>query len=537
MNNYRNTRNNLIDRHFRLPAITYYILLFLILLPHSILAQPAPLSAQKLMEKGDSCRLNWKYNKALYYFKQAYNDPSVAKDVDMQLQLLERIMRTHDVLRHWKEMPESSYRLYMLAKEHGDSVHTSMALLMRGKRLHALGRIQEGRKVALEATEMLKRTDYTHKNHELAHYYAILAKMYCNEGNYNEAMRMSEKQEHYVNLAKKCHPGQWYHRNLMRTYTIRVEILAKMGRLAEADSVYKKYGITPDTDPLCRASVLHYYRLRGMNDESLRFLQAAKKNLCDDGDTIGRNMQQLMNDMGKFYFDMGEYQQAAECYAVTYRLADSLAARSLNNLNAEVHKVIDSERVIAKQNEQITIATAVVVLLTVVFLLLLRQAWIVRRKNEKMTAIVQRLMHYRDIVIQNGDHDEMGKNEIVDASNEELRHFKEVDKHIMKERLFTNPAFGRDDLMRLLGVDKNTLPALLQRITGTSVSGYINIKRMEYAVSLMKEHPEYTLESIAEACGIKSSATFIRNFKSAYDMTPSEYRKQMEKAAATPPRF
>ena len=143
-------------------------------------------------------------------------------------------------------------------------------------------------------------------------------------------------------------------------------------------------------------------------------------------------------------------------------------------------------------------------------------------------------MHYRDIVIQNGDHDEMGKNEATNTSDEELQRFKEVDKRIMKERLFTNPAFGRDDLMRLLGVDKNTLPAMLQRITGTNVSGYINIKRMEYAVSLMKEHPEYTLESIAEACGIRSSATFIRNFKSAYDMTPSEYRKQMENAT---PRF
>ena len=52
---------------------------------------------------------------------------------------------------------------------------------------------------------------------------------------------------------------------------------------------------------------------------------------------------------------------------------------------------------------------------------------------------------------------------------------------------------------------------------------------MEYAVQLMKEHPEYTLAAIAEACGMKSPTTFIRNFRESYDLTPSEYRKSLEK--------
>jgi AraC-like DNA-binding protein len=502
-------------------------------LPSSAQAQPVPLSVKMLMEKGDSCRLEWKYNKALGYYQQAYDIPAVAKNVDIQIQLLERIMRTHDVLRHWKEMPESSYRLYMLAKEHGDSVHMAMALLMRGKRLHALGQKQEGLRVALNATEMLKRTNYDHKNNELIHFHAILAKMYCADGRYDEALRMSQEQERYVEQARVNHSAEWYRRNLMRTHSIRLEIVAKMGRLAEADSIYEKYGITPDTDPLCGTAVLSYYRLRGMNAESMQFLNAAKKNLCEDGDTIGRNMQRLLDDMGDEYFSMGDYRQAAECYAGTSRIADTLAARSLSNLTAEVYKVIDNERAIAKHNERLTIIIAGTVLLVVVFILILRQALIVRRKNQRMTATIHQLMHYRNMVIQNGDNHEMDENETENVANEELRRFKEADKRIMKERLFANPDFGRDDLMRLLGVDKNTLPTLLHNYTGTNVSGYINIKRMEYAVLLIKEHPEYTLGAIAEACGIKSPATFIRNFKAAYDMTPSEYRQQLEKSVSS----
>ena len=534
---YRNVCNILKDSGLDQPIFVCCIFFLLTILSSPVHAQTVPLSAKILMEKGDSCRLEWKYNKALGYYQQAYNVSAVAKDEDVQIQLLERIMRTHDVLRHWKEMPESSYRLYMLAKERGDSAHAAMALFMRGKRLHGLGQKQKGLQIALNAVATMKHTDYDHKNHELAHLYAILAKMYCTDGRYDEALSMSKEQERYVELSKESHSQEWYRRNLMRTYTIRLEIVAKMGRLVEADSIYVKYGITPEADPLCGDAVLSYYRLRGMNDQSMQFLNAAIKNLREDGDTLGRNMQRLLDDMGDEFFSVGDYRRAAECYAGTSRIADSLAARSLSNLTAEVYKVIDNERAIAKHDERLTIIIAGLVLFFVIFILMLREALIVRRKNQKMMVAIHQLMHYRNMAIQNGNNDEMGENETENVVNEELRRFKEADKRIMKERLFANPDFGRDDLMRLLGVDKNTLPTLLHNYTGTNVSGYINVKRMEYAVSLIKEHPEYTLGAIAEACGIKSPATFIRNFKATYDMTPSEYRQQLEKAAAPPPPF
>lgn len=143
-------------------------------------------------------------------------------------------------------------------------------------------------------------------------------------------------------------------------------------------------------------------------------------------------------------------------------------------------------------------------------------------------------MHYRDIVVQNGDADKTDKNNGTSDESEEFKRFKEMDKRIMKERLFTQSDFGRDDLMRMMGVDKTALATLIQRYSGTNVPGYINLKRMEYAVVLMRKHPEYTLNAISEACGIMGSATFIRNFKNVYEMTPSEYRKLLEEGGPPP---
>ena len=509
------------------------ISLILILLLNAMPACATKSTVQQLLERGDSCRLEWKYNKALTFYNLAYQDPDIANDTEMQFELLERIMRCHDVLRHWKEMPETSYRLYMLGKEHGDSMRMAQALFMKGKRLHAIGKKKEGMDICMNAIEILKRTDYGHKNHELANLYGLVARMHALDGQYEEALRMSELHENYVELAKKKHTAAWYERDMTRVRIIRMETLELMGRTAEADSIFQQYQLTIQTDPICGDALLQYYHQNKMYEREQEFYQAALKNIREDGDTIGRNMQRLLHAMANLCNEMGRNDEAVRYYQEVANLADTLAARSLVDLGAEVRKVINSEREIARQRMITTIIIAVIVLLIVITLLMIYISIMTHRKNKRMTEMTQKMMHYREIVIQNGDPDETEENETSKVSKEEMKRFEEVDKRIMKERLFANPDFGRDDLMRLFGVDKNNLPGVLSRYANTNVSGYVNIKRMEYAVELMKQHSEYTLAAIAEACGIKSPATFIRNFRNTYGMSPSEFRKNIDEGVGT----
>jgi AraC-like DNA-binding protein len=151
-----------------------------------------------------------------------------------------------------------------------------------------------------------------------------------------------------------------------------------------------------------------------------------------------------------------------------------------------------------------------------------------------MMATIDELMYYRDVVLQNGDRVsvEMGENEA--ALHEEKRRFKEMDKRIIKEELFRSPDFGRDDLMRLMGVDKNAIAPIVQKYAHTNVSGYVKMKRMEYAVALLKKHPELTIAAIADMCGIKSTTTFVSHFKETYGMAPSDYRASI--VDSTPPQ-
>lgn len=514
---------------------SYLSLVFLLcftLVSMPLLARP---SVQTLIKKGDSCRQTWQYNHALSYYQQAYEDPSIADIPELQMQLLKYIMRTHYVLRHWKELPETSYQLYYLAKKYDSQAYLSMALFMRGKRFHMEGQKEKGYQACLEAVELMKSSDHPRKYHELAAYYALLANMYDSDKRYDKALRMSDEQGRYVQMAYKNKTN--CQRGMQRYYAIRLDLMAKLGRFAEADSLYRLYGDASITDPLCGDALLDYFRLSGNTDASLSFLAKAIQNISKDGDSIGRNMQRLINDMGDIYFKAGEYQKAAECYASMGRIADSLSARGLRNVAGEVYKVIDNEHAIARHRQVLIITAAGIMLLLTIVVFIGYQGFVERRRNRSMTNTIKQLMRYRNLVLQNGNPVEMEENEDGNTNEDKHQLFKEVDKRIMKELLFAQPDFGRDDLMRLLGVDKNTLPSLIQRYTGTNVPGYVNNKRMEYAVLLIKQHPEYTLGAISEACGIKSPATFIRNFKSAYGMTPSEFRKQLEEDNLTPPNI
>jgi AraC-like DNA-binding protein len=113
--------------------------------------------------------------------------------------------------------------------------------------------------------------------------------------------------------------------------------------------------------------------------------------------------------------------------------------------------------------------------------------------------------------------------------DDDERLFVELDGLVTRDKLFLNPDLSRDDLMRLIGVDKNRFGRMMSRYSDASNSSvYLNTHRVEYGCRLMVQHPEYTIAYIAESCGLRNTVTFNRIFKKVYGVTPSEYRTNME---------
>ncbi len=64
-------------------------------------------------------------------------------------------------------------------------------------------------------------------------------------------------------------------------------------------------------------------------------------------------------------------------------------------------------------------------------------------------------------------------------------------------------------------------------ITGHSFKKYLNLKRIEYAVNLIKKG--YALSAVYSLCGYNDYSTFNRNFKKIMGVSPSIYNKNRKK--------
>lgn len=114
--------------------------------------------------------------------------------------------------------------------------------------------------------------------------------------------------------------------------------------------------------------------------------------------------------------------------------------------------------------------------------------------------------------------------EAEDNGDDGLRRFSRFDRQIDEQRLFTHPDLNREQLCGLMGVDRNRFAVIIQTHSGCkNMSDYINRKRVAYAVALMKQHPNYTLQAISEDSGFSSMRTFNRVFRELYGCAPSEY--------------
>lgn len=104
--------------------------------------------------------------------------------------------------------------------------------------------------------------------------------------------------------------------------------------------------------------------------------------------------------------------------------------------------------------------------------------------------------------------------------------FRLIDQAVRKERLYTNPALQRQDIMRRFGLRRQHLNAILNTYAyGKGFPGYINSIRLQEAERLMLDKPELTITAIAESVGL-TLPNFRIQFRNVYGYNPAEYRTQ-----------
>jgi AraC-like DNA-binding protein len=114
--------------------------------------------------------------------------------------------------------------------------------------------------------------------------------------------------------------------------------------------------------------------------------------------------------------------------------------------------------------------------------------------------------------------DEHGRAAVRNARLQQARQL--IDRHLHRSDLA--PAM----LAEMMGISVRQLHMLFEP-TGTTCARHVAARRLERARLLLSQSVARPIGDIAPACGFDSLSTFYRTFRSAYGMSPSDFRQAM----------
>jgi len=94
-------------------------------------------------------------------------------------------------------------------------------------------------------------------------------------------------------------------------------------------------------------------------------------------------------------------------------------------------------------------------------------------------------------------------------------------------RLMASGNVDVESVAKEMAVSRSQLNRRMLAITNQNSSTYIMQLRLSRAKRLLKADVNMPIGDVAQKCGFDDVAYFSRIFKQVFDMTPSQYRKQI----------
>ena len=115
--------------------------------------------------------------------------------------------------------------------------------------------------------------------------------------------------------------------------------------------------------------------------------------------------------------------------------------------------------------------------------------------------------------------------ETAPVCKEEKPLIERIEEVVTKRQLFLRHNLKISDVAAELCTNRLYVSTAINEEIGISFSDYINRKRVNYAIQLIRANPQMTIYEIADLSGFASDKSFYRNFKSITGKSPKEIRQ------------
>lgn len=316
-----------------------------------------------------------------------------------------------------------------------------------------------------------------------------------------------------------------------------------------------EYSRTPDGKMYSIPYLLASKYYKQVIDNCQEFKELMRK----QQDTINAQYMNVLEREVQAHMGMGNYKEAAILQGAIIAITDSINNRDKENAALELNTMYDTsekEDYIAKQAFQLKVRNITLTFLTCITLLTLFVLWrmwrfnhIIRYKNKILAKFInERLARKKDSQSLDIDEQLMISQDIEDESilfddqeeisdetgkvsgeeEENKKIFIELNRIVVQDQLYLSSELSREDLAQLVHLNNARFARMIKECTGTNFNGYINDLRIDYAIKLLKLHPNYTIRAIADEVGFNSTPILYNLFKKKTGMTPYEFKKAQE---------
>lgn len=488
------------------------------------------------------------------YVRRQLEDDSIRSVPVRKLRTLTMLVNALSSQNKYEECIRYCKETIKLARELGRINSEGEMLFTMGNVYAGMNRLEESLDMYREGIDLLKNSDDVRDLAVLSTAYGELMTTLMWNKKVLEAIEIGKERERLVEHMSQMPgpPDGYIDQQYGYLYSKMAYALQLVERSEEAMHYYRQFQTTDFAhQSFTQGEIIPFLLQAGRYQEALKLNKADYEIFCSEyeKDTVNYNYYVILDRFAQAYHGLKDYKRANAYLSRAFVLNDAIYTKEKESraqefatvfmLNEKDLQLAQMHLVAQRRNFQMIILCIVLVLACAFLGIVVYHLQIIRRRNLVAAKQIDELMLQRDdlrraceramtfsSIGSSSSSNTNPKDSQKDSDDPQMNSFLRMEYRVMEERLFLQPKFGRDDLLRLCNVSKNDLPRILRQYARiNNVSDYLNHLRVEYAVRLMHEKPNLSMDGIGKEAGFNSRSTFYRAFFKEFGMTPAQYLK------------
>lgn len=500
-------------------------------------------------------RTQSRYYMCMHYARHALHNPEIRNDSILISYTYMLLAESSVASFQLAEAANAITKGKEYAEKADDQLLRANMLQMEGDLYRKMGVLNKSYECLKQAISLLSDVPSSEAKFLLSHSLGYLMGYYITDRKPQEAWKVGLEREKLLRQLETRTDVDAHlldrHKGLF--YSKMAYLSHKMHNLLTAEAYADKFYSTAFAATPMGQLEINDYLLESGDFHSVVHHSKAYFSKIDEGDSLNVIYLRTLYQSGKAYSALGKYQSAYNAMVLVNDIRTKMRMNVERNQILDLTDVTDAvsrEYELEKAAYQMQMQRRIIIGLVcfMVFLLLLfgglwRALSIIRRKNRKMAELILQLDDQRNGHLTKYAHwetaeaaskeelpEETGIGESDGEFSEDEELFVTFDRQVKEQKLYLDYQLTRDDYARLMGVDRNRFASILKLFTaGENLSGYLNDLRLEFSVSLFRNHPDWPISKVATESALPSLSTFYRLFKDKYGISPNSFRKTVLK--------